>query len=86
MYADDVYVQVEAEDCGQRLHVNFMDERRLSLAQGERRLLNLWMSNTGVQDIEELWLVAGAEDELWVDLDGEPSSRSLVSSRKILTS
>lgn len=76
VYAEDVYVQVEAEDCGQRLQANFVDERPLSLAQGERRLLNLRLSNTGVQDIEELWLVAGGEDVLWVDLDKESSSTS----------
>jgi len=73
VYADDVYIQVDAEDCGQRLHVKFVDERPLSLAQGERRLLSIWLSNTGVQDIEELWVVSGAEDELWVNADGEDS-------------
>jgi trafficking protein particle complex subunit 8 len=73
MYADDVYAQMETIDCGQRLHVNFEDEEPLTLVEGERRLFNLWISNTGVQDIEELWLVAGPDDELWIDLHEELS-------------
>ena len=47
-----------------------MDDSELVLADGEVKELKLWLSNAGTSDIRELWMVAGADDELWVDIDG----------------
>ncbi|KAG5652297.1 hypothetical protein H0H81_005519 [Sphagnurus paluster] len=65
-YAPDVNIKVEVEEVEHKLVVNFDDDEHLVLAQGERKKLNLWFSNTGTRPIKEIWIVSGPDDEIWV--------------------
>ncbi|KAL7285211.1 hypothetical protein ACG7TL_000304 [Trametes sanguinea] len=67
VYAPDVLIKVEVEEAGQRLHAHFVDDRHLVLAQGEYKHQLLWLTNSGTRPISELWVLAGEEDELWID-------------------
>lgn len=60
---------VAVAEAGCRLQANFVDNKQVVLDQGEVTSLQLWMSNTGIEPIGELWLVVGP-DNLWVD-EGE---------------
>lgn len=71
-YGSDVFIKVEVEEANQKLLVNFVDDSRLVLAQGEYKAMKLWFSNAGTRSIGEIWLVAGTDDELWVDF--QPTS------------
>ncbi|TBU62053.1 ER-golgi trafficking TRAPP I complex 85 kDa subunit-domain-containing protein [Dichomitus squalens] len=77
VYAPDVLIKVEVEEAGQRLHAHFVDGRHLVLAQGEYKHQRIWLTNSGTRPVSELWLLAGEEDELWIDLEddnADPSS------------
>lgn len=74
MYAPDVMIKTEIEDASQRLLVNFVDDGQLVLAQGECHEMRLWLSNAGTENIGEIWLVDGADDEMWVVKPDLPSS------------
>ena len=79
VYAPDVLIKVEVEEAGQRLHAHFVDDRHLILAQGEYKHQRVWLTNSGTRPISELWLLAGEEDEIWVDMESDnpdPSSSS----------
>ncbi|TFK91662.1 hypothetical protein K466DRAFT_482283 [Polyporus arcularius HHB13444] len=79
VYAPDVLIKVEVEEAGQRVHAHFVDDRHLMLAQGEYKHQRVWLTNSGTRPISELWLLAGEQDELWVDSGEEsadPSSSS----------
>lgn len=77
-YAPDVYFTVEVEDAGRRLQATFVDDRHLILAEGERKQMNIWLHNTGTQTINEVWLIPGREDELWVEVpDSDDLSKFL---------
>ncbi|KAK0464963.1 ER-golgi trafficking TRAPP I complex 85 kDa subunit-domain-containing protein [Desarmillaria tabescens] len=65
-YAPDVLIKVDVAEASHKLLANFVDDRRLVLGHGETRPLALWLSNTGTWPINEVWVVAGAEDEIWV--------------------
>ncbi|KAI0361180.1 hypothetical protein OH77DRAFT_1417397 [Trametes cingulata] len=67
VYAPDVMIRVEVEEAGQRLHAHFVDDRHLVLAQGEYKHQRVWLTNSGTRPISELWVLAGEEDELWID-------------------
>ncbi|KAF8078759.1 ER-golgi trafficking TRAPP I complex 85 kDa subunit-domain-containing protein [Lyophyllum atratum] len=70
-YAPHTNIKVEVEDVNHRLIVDFVDDERLVLAQGERKGLKLWFSNAGSRPIKEAWMVSGLEDEIWFGLDEE---------------
>ncbi|KAK7694801.1 hypothetical protein QCA50_001989 [Cerrena zonata] len=81
-YAPDVYFNVEVEDASRRLQATFVDDRHLILAEGERKQMSFWLHNTGTQTINEVWMVGGREDELWVEVSdsddpGKPSCVAL---------
>ncbi|KII93831.1 hypothetical protein PLICRDRAFT_36073 [Plicaturopsis crispa FD-325 SS-3] len=78
MYAPDVLMNVEVEEASQRLLIDFVDDERLELAQGECKQLRLWISNEGTRNIGETWLVAGVADEVWVDHSTQDPSSSTV--------
>ncbi|KAG5340621.1 hypothetical protein C0989_001063 [Termitomyces sp. Mn162] len=83
-YAPDVTIKVEIEDSDQKLLVDFVGDEQLVLAQGERKELKLWLSNSGGRPIKEIWIAAGSEDEIWLGQDedsdgtGKAESRSRV--------
>jgi hypothetical protein len=70
MYAPDVLINVEVEEASHQLLVDFVEDQRLVLAQGECKQMQLWLSNAGTKPIRELWMVAGPEDEIWVSVNG----------------
>ncbi|KAI0321379.1 ER-golgi trafficking TRAPP I complex 85 kDa subunit-domain-containing protein [Amylostereum chailletii] len=71
VYAPGVFTKVEVEDAGQRLGVSFVEDGRLVIEHGECRRMRLWLSNNGSESIDEIWLVAGSDDELWIDDEKE---------------
>lgn len=76
-YGPDVAIKVEVEESSQKLMANFVDDSRLVLVQGECKRMDLWIYNAGTRNVGEVWLLAGADDELWVNLDSnsaEPPS------------
>ena len=82
MYAPDVHIKVEVEDARQKLSANFVEDGRLVLAEGECKRVRLWLSNTGSETIGEMWLIAGAEDEFWIDAPAEqPGTFTMLYSR-----
>lgn len=39
----------------------------MALIQGERKRLELWVNNTGVEDVDEVWMVSGPENVVWIE-------------------
>jgi hypothetical protein len=78
MYAPSVQIKIEVEEASHKLIANFVDDKRLVLAQGENKRMRLWLSNAGAGAITELWMVAGPEDQVWVAIndDSKPESAS----------
>jgi trafficking protein particle complex subunit 8 len=72
-YGSDLTVVVEVEEANQKVLVDFVDDSRLVLLQGERRRMKLWLSNTGTRSVGEVWMMAGTEDEIWVDFHSSPN-------------
>ena len=67
-YAPDLFVEVETEECRQRLDASFVEDRHeVALIQGERERLELWINNTGVEDVNEIWMVSGPENVVWIE-------------------
>jgi trafficking protein particle complex subunit 8 len=77
IYGSDMTVNVEVEEASQKLLVNFVDDGRLVLLQGECKRMKLWLSNAGTQSIGDVWMVAGTEDEIWVDFRSNSSISSV---------
>ncbi|KDQ63410.1 hypothetical protein JAAARDRAFT_169218 [Jaapia argillacea MUCL 33604] len=78
-YAPDIAVTVDVEEASQRLRASFVEDGRLVLCQGELKRLKLWLSNTGTRSIEDLWLVVGPDDAIWVESDQDIQSDPLPS-------
>jgi len=86
-YDSDVTVDVAVEDASQKLLVSFVDDSRLVLLQGECQRMSLWLSNTGTRVVDEVWMVAAPEDEIWVDFHPTlNTSSAMVLSTEILHS
>ena len=66
-YAPDVFVEIETEERRQRLDVSFVEDKQVALIQGERRRLELWINNAGVEDVNEVWMVSGPENVVWIE-------------------
>lgn len=62
-----MFVQVETEECGQRLDATFVEDGQVALIQGERRQLELWINNTGAEGVSEIWVVSGLENIVWIE-------------------
>ncbi|KAH7912583.1 ER-golgi trafficking TRAPP I complex 85 kDa subunit-domain-containing protein [Hygrophoropsis aurantiaca] len=71
-YAPDILLKVDVEEANQELAVTFVDGGSLVLAEGERKSMRVWISNAGTRKIGEAWVVAGPEDQIWID---NPSSQ-----------
>ncbi|KAL4266576.1 ER-golgi trafficking TRAPP I complex 85 kDa subunit-domain-containing protein [Pleurotus pulmonarius] len=63
-YAPDVQLKVNIAEASHKLFINFVDDSRLVLSQGERKAMSLWFSNTGSTPVDEIWVVASSDDEL----------------------
>lgn len=69
-YAPDVIMRVEVVASHHKLVASYIEDEQLVLIQGENKSMRLWLTNTGSKPIGEIWMVAGAEDEIWVG-DGD---------------
>lgn len=65
-YAPDVHLKVEVSPANNRLSAAFADDTELVLKQGEIRELVVHLNNVGTAPVEEVWLVFGREEELWI--------------------
>ena len=61
-----MFVEIETEECKQRLDASFVGDEQIALIQGERKRLELWVSNTGVEDVSEIWMVSGSDNTIWI--------------------
>src|SRR5262245_60494973 len=78
MYAPDFFIKIEVEETRNKLVVNFVDDSRLVLVQGESRPMTLWLANAGTRPINEIWMIAGEDDEVWVDSDDSRVASGLI--------
>ncbi|KAJ7654956.1 ER-golgi trafficking TRAPP I complex 85 kDa subunit-domain-containing protein [Mycena polygramma] len=70
-YAPDVSLAIDVVEATHKLLVNFVDDQQLILGEGEHKSMRLWFANRGTKAVGEVWMVAGAEDEIWIgDDDG----------------
>ena len=67
IYAPDVFVELETEERKQRLDAIFVEDKQVALIQGERKRLELWVNNTGVEDVNEIWMVSGPDNVVWIE-------------------
>ena len=65
-YAPDVIMQVEVVASHHKLVASYIEDGQLVLMQGENKSMRLLLTNAGSRPISEVWMVAGAEDEIWV--------------------
>ena len=65
-YAPDVIMRVEVVASHHKLVASYMEDGQLVLMQGENKSMRLLLTNAGSRPISEVWMVAGAEDEIWV--------------------
>ncbi|KAF7339581.1 hypothetical protein MSAN_02172600 [Mycena sanguinolenta] len=70
-YAPNVLLTVDVVQATHKLLVNFVDDEHLILSEGETTSLRLWFGNRGTKPIGEVWMVSGADDELWVSNDDD---------------
>ncbi|KAJ7103664.1 ER-golgi trafficking TRAPP I complex 85 kDa subunit-domain-containing protein [Mycena belliarum] len=68
-YAPDVLEKVDIVDATHKLLVDFIDDQGPILGEGETKSWRLWFENRGTRAIGEVWMVAGADDEIWVSTD-----------------
>ncbi|THV07645.1 hypothetical protein K435DRAFT_825459 [Dendrothele bispora CBS 962.96] len=73
-YAPDILLKVDVAEANHKLLANFVDDRRLSINQGENWPVGLWLSNTGNAPINEVWMIISPEDDIWVNCGEENSS------------
>jgi hypothetical protein len=65
-YAPDIIMQVEVIASYHKLIASYIEDGQLVLMQGETKSMRLLLTNAGSRLINEVWMVAGAEDEIWV--------------------
>jgi trafficking protein particle complex subunit 8 len=65
-YAPDIIMRVEVVASHHKLVASYIEDEQLVLIQGENKLMRLLLTNAGCRPISEVWMVAGAEDEIWV--------------------
>ncbi|KAJ7275176.1 ER-golgi trafficking TRAPP I complex 85 kDa subunit-domain-containing protein [Mycena haematopus] len=68
-YAPDVLLAVDIVEATHKLLVNFVDDEQLVLGEGEIASLRLRFANHGTNPIGEVWMVSGADDEIWVSTE-----------------
>ncbi|GLB36017.1 putative ER-Golgi trafficking TRAPP I complex 85 kDa subunit [Lyophyllum shimeji] len=85
-YAPDRIIKVEVEEVPHKLLVDFVDNERLVLVQGERKRLKLWFSNAGSRLIREAWMVSGPEDGIWLGSDEKSGSIDIPEAPEVIRS
>ncbi|EGO05173.1 hypothetical protein SERLA73DRAFT_68802 [Serpula lacrymans var. lacrymans S7.3] len=76
MYAPDIHVKVEVEEASQKLNVVFADSTPLELLEGERKPITIQMYNAGKRNLGDIWMITGADDEVWLGTAETASSTS----------
>ncbi|PPQ67072.1 hypothetical protein CVT25_005673 [Psilocybe cyanescens] len=76
-YAPDVVMKVDVVPSEHRLFVTFIEDERLVLLQGENKQTRLWLTNAGSKPIGEVWMIAGADDEIWLGTSDKFENSSL---------
>ena len=54
-----------------KLVPSFAEDHPVILKQGETRELGLWLLNAGETAIQEIWVLAGSEHEVWLGNEGD---------------
>ncbi|KAF8445809.1 ER-golgi trafficking TRAPP I complex 85 kDa subunit-domain-containing protein [Boletus edulis BED1] len=67
VYAPDILIRTDVEEASQELAVSFENDELLTLNEGEHRSMKLQMTNAGHKSIDEIWVVGGLEDQLWLE-------------------
>ncbi|KAJ7125714.1 ER-golgi trafficking TRAPP I complex 85 kDa subunit-domain-containing protein [Mycena crocata] len=75
-YAPDVLLGIEVVEATHKLLVSFIDDQQLVLGEGENKTLRLEFSNCGTKAIGEVWMVAGADDEIWVSAETDIGAKA----------
>jgi hypothetical protein len=65
-YAADTFMSIDVLPSDHRLTVKFSNNEHLSLVQGEDCSLHISLLNSGANPIGEIWMTAGADDDIWV--------------------
>jgi len=65
-YAPDVLMRFTVAEATHKLVMSFVEDGKIKVLQGEKRLMNLWVVNLGSRPIRELWVVPDPEDEIWI--------------------
>ncbi|TFK36848.1 ER-golgi trafficking TRAPP I complex 85 kDa subunit-domain-containing protein [Crucibulum laeve] len=79
-YAPDVLMKVEINEAKHKLQAQFIDVRSSIIVEGEDKRMKLWLSNAGSLYVQEAWIVAGPEVELWVGTEDWESRSSSTNS------
>ena len=77
-YAPDILIRVDVEEASQELAVSFENNELLVLDEGEHKPMKLWMTNEGCKTINEIWLVGGPEDQMWLESSESKSCELLL--------
>ncbi|KIY45752.1 hypothetical protein FISHEDRAFT_66805 [Fistulina hepatica ATCC 64428] len=83
-YAPDIMQTVEVADADHSLSAIFIDDCPPTLIQGEMQRMTLHVTNSGRMNVGEVWLVAGADDVFWVDVDSSNLTSDIEYSREVL--
>lgn len=75
-YAPDVLPKVDVSPGTNKLMPTFVEDGELVLKQGETRELKLWVLNSGSCPVEELWVVTGDEQEVWLGVEKDDLATS----------
>jgi hypothetical protein len=78
-YSPDTFMNVEVLPSDHRLTVKFGNSEDLKLLQGENHSLQISLLNSGSNPVGEIWMIANAEDDVWVGAgDGSFDCESLL--------
>lgn len=58
---------VRVQDKDQRLEVIFVEDDLETVWEGELSKISLRIENTGSKPLQEIWLVAGPDDHIWLE-------------------
>lgn len=70
-YAADVVMTVRVQKKDQQLEALFTEDDLQIVWQGELCKISMRLENTGSKPLQEIWLVYGPDDHLWLESSGE---------------
>ena len=77
VYGPDVFLKAEIEEVTQKLSTTFVEDGHLALYHGECRRMRIWLSSSGREAVDDIWVISGPEDEYRID-DGEDLTGALL--------